>query len=148
MLNYQIVYPVVADIYGDSFKEAVKNYVKFKNDYDLNKIIITDRMNNAYKIKLRYYMENEKNKVGMDFYPYPYNNAAALIGNTLITAQPRNSPYISLNTPLVNTVVNPIINQANPYGPNIVQPIVTSPMVTSANSLFGATANGIYFKSK
>jgi hypothetical protein len=79
MLKFQIVYPITYDIYGDSFKEAVKNYVKLKHNYDINNLIISDQQTYAYQAKLRYYMENQRNKVGIDFYPYPYNNIPLLL---------------------------------------------------------------------
>lgn len=112
MLQYQIVYPVRYDIYGNSFKEAVKNYVKLKHNYDINKIIIADQSNHAYEAKLRYYMENQRNKVGIDFYPYPYNNIPLLLSS--------NSPIIP------NTLLAPM-------------PIITSnetPYATSATNVF------------
>ena len=70
---YQIVYPFVADIYGDSFKEAIKNYVKLKYNLDIRNLIIKDQ-SNYYETRLRYYMEKNKNKVGI--YVYPYTNVS------------------------------------------------------------------------
>jgi hypothetical protein len=67
---YQIVSPIQATIQGDSFKEAVKNYVKLNHDMNIKNLIIKDQINNAWQAKLRYYMENQRNKVGIDMYPY------------------------------------------------------------------------------
>jgi hypothetical protein len=113
MLRYQIVYPVRYDIYGDSFKEAVKNYVKLQQNYDMNKLIIADQSNHAYEAKLRYYMENQRNKVGIDFYPYPYNNIPLLLSQNSYGPGPG---------PMIAT--NPIITSNN------------SPFATSATNVF------------
>jgi hypothetical protein len=126
MFKYQIVYPVRYDIYGDSFKEAVKNYVKLKHDYDINKIIIADQSNHAYEAKLRYYMENQKNKVGIDFYPFPYNNIPLLV---------------LPNTPLITTSnTNSIVYST----PNAL--LAPSPIVTSNNTPFATSASNVFLK--
>ena len=87
-MQFQIVYPFVYNIMGDSYKEAIKNFVKLKHNYDINKLIVTDQINNAYKAKIRYYMENQKNKVGIDFYFYPYNNIPLILNNTMLNISP------------------------------------------------------------
>jgi len=66
---FQIVQPFVADIYGDSFKEAIKQYVKINHNLNIKRMIIKDQANH-YDTRLRYYIENNKNKVGIDVYPY------------------------------------------------------------------------------
>jgi hypothetical protein len=57
---YQIVSPVVATIEGDSFKEAIKNYVKFNHNLNIRNLIIKDQSNHAYEAKLRYDLETHK----------------------------------------------------------------------------------------
>jgi len=66
---FQIVQPFVANIYGDSFKEAIKNYIKINHNINIRNLIIKDQQNH-YEARLRYYIENNKNKVGIDVYPY------------------------------------------------------------------------------
>ena len=66
---FQIVQPFAVDIYGDSFKEAIKNYVKLNYAANITNMIIKDQANH-YQTRVRYYKENNKNKVGIDVYPY------------------------------------------------------------------------------
>ena len=65
---YQILSPVVATIDGNSFKEAVKNYVKLHHDINLNELIITDQMQHM-KAQMKYYKEDTRNKVGINMFP-------------------------------------------------------------------------------
>ncbi len=67
-MAFQIVYPIVATIDGDSFKDAIKNYVKLNYDYNLTSIIITDQMR-YMKANLNYYKDNSKQKVGISLAP-------------------------------------------------------------------------------
>jgi hypothetical protein len=101
---FQIVHPIVADIYGDSFKEAVKNYIKFNYNLNITNMIIKDQFNH-YETRLRYYQENNKNKVGFDV--YPYTNVSYPIINPVIT----NVPIVRSNMPI--TFAPSIIPLAN-----------------------------------
>ena len=67
---FQIVHPFYNVIEGNSFKEAIKNYIKFNDNLNLNNLIIRDMENNRHKVMLRRYFENNKAKVGIDVYPY------------------------------------------------------------------------------
>ena len=91
---YQIVSPIVATINGDSFKEALKNYIKINHDINIRNLIIKDQANNAYEAKLRYYMQNKINKVGIDVYPYTNVSNVSYVSPIIY-------PYIS--PPLVMT---------------------------------------------
>lgn len=60
------------EIDGDSYKDAIKNFIKINYAMNLNKIIIQDRYNNYHQAKFNYYKnEQNKNKVGIDIYPMP-----------------------------------------------------------------------------
>ena len=65
---YQIVHPYNMVINGDTFSDAVKNYVKFKQDYEVNQLIITDQ-NTYMKAKLKFYNSDNKKKVGISLFP-------------------------------------------------------------------------------
>jgi hypothetical protein len=106
---YQIVSPIVATIEGDSFKEAIKNYVKFNHNLNIRNLIIKDQSNHAYEAKLRYYMQNERNKVGIDVYPYT-NVSYPIIAPIPSPVIALNTPITAINTPAVVTTKNsPII---------------------------------------
>ena len=57
-------------INGDSFKEAIKNFVTLNHRLDINKIIITDQQNHM-EATLKYFKHDGRNKVGINVYPTP-----------------------------------------------------------------------------
>jgi len=116
---YQIVSPIVTDINGDSFKEALKNYLKINHNINITNLIIKDR-ENYYEAKLRYYKQNQKNKVGIDVYPYP----------TLELPNKQIVPLVNPIVPVVNPyspVINPI-NSINPINPVPINPVPIIPV--------------------
>ena len=118
---YQIVSPVVATIEGDSFKEAIKNYVKFNHNLNIRNLIIKDQANHAYEAKLRYYMQNKVNKVGIDVYPY---------------------------TNISNSMILPINPMISPINPMISPRLMNTPVaITSPNSRFFSTDSNIFIKN-
>jgi hypothetical protein len=109
---YNIVSPVYADIYGDSFKDAVKRFIRLNRALAINDLIIKDQNNHMYaKIK---YLENDiRNRVGINIYPtnpimitkkdgsivpasiipsvapvFPLMNPPTLVGNSGLTMSP------------------------------------------------------------
>lgn len=68
---FTIVSPVVMEIDGDSYKDAIKNFVKLNYALNLQRVIIQDRYNNYREANIKYYKENDKKKVGIDIYPVP-----------------------------------------------------------------------------
>jgi len=78
-MSFQIVYPIAMTINADSFKDAVKQYVKLNHDVNIANIIITDQQR-YMKANLKYYNEGPKNKVGISLFPtvWPLNSTDAL----------------------------------------------------------------------
>ena len=179
---YQIVSPIVTPIYGDSFKEAIKNYVKFNHNLNINNLIIKDQSQH-WEARLRYYKENQKNKVGIDVYPYTNLTYPMLApGIAARGISPIVSPGIiapgvasgivapgvasGIVAPGVASgiVASGIVAPGVASGivaPGIISPfagtsIVSTPMigvnvppiVTSKNSPFVATNNGIFMKAR
>jgi hypothetical protein len=174
---YQIVSPIVTPIYGDSFKEAIKNYVKFNHNLNINNLIIKDQSQH-WEARLRYYKENQKNKVGIDVYPYTNITypmlapgiAARGIGPIVSpgigpVVSPGIAPGIAargiVSPGIVSPGIAPGIVSSGIVAPGIVSPfagtsIVSTPMigvnvppiVTSKNSPFVATNNGIFMKAR
>jgi hypothetical protein len=113
---FQVVFPYNETIYGDTFKEAIKNFVKLKHDLNIREIIIKDQTKQM-RANLRYYNQNGVDKVGINMFPvgldYPipvvindgYTTPRMLdIGNTLLPLSPiPGSPLISI--PFIPTVV-------------------------------------------
>lgn len=111
---YHVISPMTAVIEGDSYKEAIKNFVKINYALNIQNMIIKDRLNH-YKANINYYKEDERNKIGITIYPYD---------GTL---------PIFKETSVGNQRIGQIIQQ--PILPVIsnIQPIITSPGMISAN---------------
>lgn len=71
-MKFSIVYPYPSVIDADSFKEAIKEYVKFNRNFNINQMIITDKMNHV-NAELNYYRKNNVDKVGINMYPISPN---------------------------------------------------------------------------
>tara|TARA_B000000557_G_C20712971_1_gene416731 strand:+ start:467 stop:868 length:402 start_codon:yes stop_codon:yes gene_type:complete len=69
MILYQVVHPFQYSISADTVNEAIKNFVKIHRNLNIANIIITDQKNN-YEAKFNYFMEDGRNKVGINHYPY------------------------------------------------------------------------------
>jgi hypothetical protein len=134
---FQIVQPFVADIYGDSFKEAVKNYVKINHNINITNMIIKDQSNH-YETRLRYYMENNKNKVGIDVYPYTNMSYPVIAPVTPIMAPV--TPIMAPITPIIRS------NAPITFAPSFV-PISSSPMVAVKNSPYMASNKNVFINN-
>lgn len=83
-MSFQIVYPIAMTINADSFKSAVKQYVKMNYDVNIASIILTDQYRHM-KASLNYYKEGPKDKVGISLYPTVW----PMVGtNSIAIAQP------------------------------------------------------------
>ena len=71
-MRFSIVYPYPSLIDADSFKEAIKRYVKINRAININQMIITDKMNHV-NADLNYYKQNNVDKVGITMYPISSN---------------------------------------------------------------------------
>ena len=69
MILYQVVQPFQYAISADTVNEAIKNFVKIHRNLNLNQIIITDQTNH-WEAKMKYFIEDGRNRVGINAYPY------------------------------------------------------------------------------
>lgn len=69
MMLYQVIQPFQYSISADTVNEAIKNFAKIHRSLNLSNIIITDQKNH-YEAKFKYFLEDGRNKVGIDAYPY------------------------------------------------------------------------------
>ena len=67
-MSFQIVYPIPMAISADSFKDAVKQYVKLNYDVNIASLILTDQYR-YMKANLKYYKDGPKDKVGISLFP-------------------------------------------------------------------------------
>lgn len=69
-MSFKIIYPINTNLIGDNLLESIKNFVKLQNDINLTKLIIKDLNNsNYYNTKLKYYVHDSRNKVGINIIP-------------------------------------------------------------------------------
>ena len=72
IMKYSIVYPYPTLMDAESFKEAIKEYVKINRNFNINQMIITDKMSHV-NAELNYYRKNNVDKVGINMYPISPN---------------------------------------------------------------------------
>ena len=65
---YYVVEPITMTINGDSFKDAVKNFVKMNYELSLTSLILTDH-SRYMRADLNFYKEYKKRKVGISLFP-------------------------------------------------------------------------------
>ena len=126
MIQFKITYPMESIIYGDSFKEAVKNYIKLNHNLDITRMIIQDKSRNM-EAQIKYYQQDGRNKVGINMFPvgyqYPYSYPI-VSNNTYIPPQ--------LSNPLLNPpafLESPsLVNSLIPLSPTL-SPVLSTPFI-------------------
>ena len=68
---YNIVSPFQYEIQGDDYITAVKNFIKLNHNLQIQQMIFQDRQK-YIMANMKYYHQNQKNKVGIDTYPLNY----------------------------------------------------------------------------
>ena len=135
---FQIVHPIVTTINGNSFKEAIKNFVKLNHRLNLNEIILTDQ-NNYYTATWKKIINDGRNRVGIDFYPTP-SNVIASFG------------FPTLGLPVSNVIIpsGPIVGPGHDIGPvvgQVVSPLSPmlplTPVITNRDNTRIATSNTV-----
>ena len=66
-MPFQVVWPLVQRVDGDSFKQAVKNFVKMNRKLNIEKIIITDQMKHM-QATFDYFKHDIRNRVGINIF--------------------------------------------------------------------------------
>ena len=67
-MQFNIIYPFTQIINGDTLNDAIKTFVKLNYDINLTKLIIQDQ-NKYYNTKIKYYINDGRNKIGINMYP-------------------------------------------------------------------------------
>jgi hypothetical protein len=104
-MEFKIVYPFESLIYGDSFKEAIKNFIKINHNLQIHKMIITDQ-NKHIQAQIKYYQQDGRNKVGINMFPTGFNYPV----------------------PIQSSYINPLI--APTYTNPLIAPTYTNPLIT------------------
>jgi hypothetical protein len=98
-MSFQIVYPIQSTIYGDSFKEAIKNFIKLNHSLNIRNIIVKDQTDQV-KATINYYKQDGRNKVGIDMYPVGLQYPIPLVTSNAYYPQPL------IAAPFIPTVIN------------------------------------------
>jgi hypothetical protein len=115
-MEFKIIYPIESLIYGDSFKNAIKNYIKINHNLQISKMIVTDRSRNM-EAQIKYYQQDGRNKVGINMFPVGLDQPIPVItdSNTYIPPTNLMLPY------------NPLVNSILPLSP--LSPIPAMPFI-------------------
>ena len=70
LFSYNILSPIVTTINSTSLHNAIKQFAKLYRNLNINSMIIKDQ-NMHYKTILKYYKHDGRNKVGINYWPYP-----------------------------------------------------------------------------
>jgi hypothetical protein len=106
-MKIEIVFPFESTIYGDSYKDAIKKFIKLNHNMNITKMIIKDQSKNI-EAKMNYYKEDGRNKVGIDMFPVGLQYPIPVITND--SSQPpfplSPIPLSPFPSPFIPTVIN------------------------------------------
>jgi hypothetical protein len=128
---YQVVYPITTSIYGDTFKEAIKNYIKLNHNLNISQMVVTDQTNHM-QANIKYYQQDGRNRVGINMFPTSNTWPSMMVVNN-DTYVPQNimpipsvaavvtapSPFMPLQTNVINSSFFPLspISPVSPFVP-------------------------------
>jgi hypothetical protein len=115
MLEFSIVYPIESIIYGDSFKEAVKNFIKLNRDMNITQMVIKDQSKNM-QAQINYYQQDGRNKVGINMFPVGLNYPIPIVTNDTYVPPKVVNPIVETVLPL-----SPILSPVGPFIPSVIK---------------------------
>lgn len=83
---FQVVFPFESTIYGDSFKEAIKHFIKLNHNFNITKMIVKDQ-SRQIEANLNYYKKDGRNKVGINMFPIDLQYPIPIITNDVFVPQ-------------------------------------------------------------
>jgi hypothetical protein len=109
-MEFKIIYPLESIIYGDSFKNAIKNFIKINHNLQISKMIVTDRTRNM-QAQIKYYQLDGRNKVGINMFPVGIDQPIPIVTSNNTYIPPRYvNPTLPLSPfspmPFIPTVIN------------------------------------------
>jgi hypothetical protein len=115
-MEFKIIYPLESLIYGDSFKDAVKNFIKINHNLQISKMIVTDQSKNM-QAHIKYYQQDGRNKVGINMFPVGLDQPIPIVTNNNTYIPPRyTESFISSLLPL--SPLSPM--QIMPFVPSVI----------------------------
>lgn len=67
-MPFQVISPMLMNVDGSDFNEAVKNFIKLNRHMNINELILTDQINNM-RANIRYYNKGGRHKAGIRLQP-------------------------------------------------------------------------------
>ena len=67
-MPFQVISPMLMNVDGSDFNEAVKNFIKLNRHLNINELILTDQINNM-RANIRYYNRGGRHKAGIRLQP-------------------------------------------------------------------------------
>ncbi len=122
-MSFNIVYPIAMTIDANSFKDAVKKYVKLNYDMSIQSLILTDQYR-YMKANLNYFKNENKNKVAISLYPTVWPLSVNKEGKINTDFWPF-TPQVSYDTkeyPATTYVNGPFVPKIIPLAP-LVSPL-------------------------
>ncbi len=115
---FQVIAPFETTIYGDSFKEAVKTFVKLNHNLKLTEMIIKDQGRNI-QAQIKYYQEDGRNKVGINMFPVGLQYPVPIVTNDSYVPPQLVEPFVSTLFPVSPIPLSPI-GLAAPFVPTVI----------------------------
>ena len=125
---YQVLSPFTSTLNADSFKEAIKNFIKINHNLHINNLIIKDQSRHM-NAKMNYYKKDGRNKVGINMYPInnyslPLNSNTYIPTNTYLS--PLMIPPIAIHSPIINNGLLPSLVSMSSLSPSGSVPFIPS----------------------
>lgn len=86
-MPFQVISPMLMNVDGSDFHQAVKNFVKLNRHLHINELILTDHVNNM-RANIHYYNRNGRHKAGISLHPTPYNVINTFAGQPSAIIEP------------------------------------------------------------
>lgn len=92
---FNIVFPFESTVYGDSFKEAVKNFIKLNHNLNITRMIIKDQ-SNQMEANINYYKQDGRNKVGINMFPVGLQYPIPVVTSNDTYIPPRMTDFVPI----------------------------------------------------
>lgn len=81
-MPFQVISPMLMNVDGSDFNEAVKNFIKLNRHMNINELILTDQINNM-RANIRYYNKGGRHKAGIRLQPTTARVISTLPGTSI-----------------------------------------------------------------
>jgi hypothetical protein len=144
---FTVLHPFRTTIDGDTYLEAIKNFVKVNHNLNLNDLIITDQKR-YWKANINYKRHDSRNRIGINVTPLsdlmvPSYLRTGIVAPNIVTSpntivSRQGGPTIISNNGMGSPMMSPMGSpMMSPMGANMVSPMM-SPMGSHMVSPMGS----------